>query len=131
MARTIHGLTWEQVARRHGLDPVSTWRVGDGWAEIVDRLLTDLEAMGWRWTPITRLEEKYGELRFEAGNPDNPPSYEGWPAAWEARVDLAEVEADHTCTICGRPAHETVVDGWVHKLCPACAVEQGHSGGDG
>ena len=99
--QTIHGLTWDAVAARHGLD-ANAYRVGDGWADLVDRLLTDLESMGWRRTPITRLEEKYGELRFEAGNPSNPPSYEGWSSEWEDRVDEAERESDRTCSRCGR-----------------------------
>lgn len=117
---TVHGRTWDEVAARHGLTS-AVHRVGDGWADLVDRLLTDLEAMGWRPTPITRLEEKYGELRFEAGNPTSAPSYQGWPSEWEARVDEAERESDRTCSRCGRPAEEVVIRGWVHKLCPACA----------
>ena len=119
--KTIHGLTWDAVAARHGLN-ANSYRVGDGWADLVEQLLTDLEAMGWRWTPVTELEEKFGELRFEAGNPGNPPSYEGWPSEWEDRVDEAERESDRTCSRCGRPAEEVILDGWVSKLCPICAM---------
>ena len=119
--------TWAEVAAAHGIDP-HRHPLGDGWADIVDRLLTDLEGMGWRWTPITRLEEKYGELRFEAGNPDNPPSYEGWPSEWEARVAEAEQESDCTCSLCGRPGEEVVIRGWVRKLCPACAEQERRRG---
>ena len=122
MAKTIHGRFWGEVAARHRIDP-RIYPIGDGWADILDRLLDDLERMGWRWTPITRLEEKYGQLRFEAGNPNNPPSYEGWPTEWEARTTEAESESNRTCSRCGRPGDEVVIHRWIHKLCPVCAVE--------
>lgn len=64
---TIHGLSRDEVATRHGVD-ARVWPIGDGWAELVDRLLTDLEALGWRQVRSTRLEEKYGELLFEVAS---------------------------------------------------------------
>ena len=63
MQKTIHGLTWDAVAARHGLD-ANNYRVGDGWADLVEQLLTDLEAMGWRWTPITRTRREVWGAAF-------------------------------------------------------------------
>jgi hypothetical protein len=116
---TVHGRTWDAVAARHSLN-ANIYRIGDGWAELVDRLLTDLVAMGWRGRPITRLEEKYGELCFEVG-PGNPPSYAGWSTELEERVTEAERESDRTCSECGRHGDEVIIDSWVYKLCPVCA----------
>jgi hypothetical protein len=125
---TIHGLTWDDVVARHGLS--TSQRVGDGWADLVDRLFTNLETMGWRWTAGTRFEEKYGELLFEPSPPEPPPSYEGWSSAWDDRIEQAERESDRTCSECGRPGDEVVIKGWVYKLCPTCAsAQEAESGG--
>ena len=115
MPKTIHGLTWNEVAARHRVNGWSK-SIGDGWAEIMERLLTDLEALGWSRAPITRLEEKYGELCFEVA------SGKEWTSAMEDRVTEAERESDRTCSKCGRPGEEVIVRGWVHKLCPGCAL---------
>jgi hypothetical protein len=118
--KTLHGLTWGDVAARHGLDP-NRAPVGDGWADLVDRLFTDLEAMGWHSTLISRFEEKYGELLLESDHPASPPSFEGRWSAWEQRIEEAERESDRTCSECGRPGEEVIIDHWVYKLCPPCA----------
>lgn len=92
----------------------------DGWAQLIDRLLLDLEAQGWRWTPMTRMKvSPAGGLRFEPGNPDNPPSYEGWPCKGWERIVLAEEESAR-CMDCGGPGGRVVIDSWVHTLCAGC-----------
>ena len=53
---------FQQMMQRHGL--YAPWSgVGDGWVPIVDRLITDLEAMGWRGQ-VRQVKEKFGGLRF-------------------------------------------------------------------
>jgi hypothetical protein len=69
----------------------------------------------------TSCQVRPWELRFEAGNPDNPPSHERWPPTWERRVDAAEEESAVTCVACGRPRDQVDFEGWTHTLCPECS----------
>jgi hypothetical protein len=63
-------------------------RIGDGWVPIVDRLVTDLEAMGWRGR-VDQVKENFGGLRFyypaDPSIPARPPGSTGTRAGWTGR----------------------------------------------
>ena len=62
--------------------------------------------MAWRWARTTRLEDKYGQLRFEPGG-------NSWPRAWEDRILQAEEESLVTCMACGAAGEQVTIQGWV------------------
>lgn len=81
--------------------------VGDGWIDILDRLATDLIAMGWD-RDLHQVKEKFGTLRFYIG--------EGSEEMWD-RIRQAEEESAVTCETCGQPG-EVVGRGWYYAACP-------------
>ena len=83
--------------------------VGDGWIPIIDRLATDLIAMGWD-RDLHQVKEKFGTLRFYIGHSNDE---------MEKRIDVAEDESAKTCEECG--AYGTLKGtGWVVTLCDPC-----------
>lgn len=83
--------------------------VGDGWLPILDRLATDLIAMGWD-RDLHQVKEKFGGLRFYIGASTKE---------MEDRIDQAEREASKTCENCGAPG-KTQGPGWLLTLCDTC-----------
>lgn len=81
--------------------------VGDGWVPILDRLATDLVALGWD-RKVYQIKEKFGTLRFYAG--DNTTDEMG------ERIGEAESESAITCEECGAPG-ELRQGGWLKTLC--------------
>lgn len=80
--------------------------VGDGWIGILDRLATDLVAMGWD-RDLHQVKEKYGTLRFYVGV-ETP--------AMAERISQAEDESEVTCETCGAPG-ELRGHGWLYTAC--------------
>ncbi len=86
--------------------------VGKGWLDILDRLATDLIAMGWD-RDLHQVKEKFGGLRFYIGDATE---------AMHERVAQAEAEAARTCEYCGKPG-QARPGGWIKTLCDQCAKE--------
>jgi len=88
-------------------------RVGSGWIPLIDRLATDLIAMGWD-RDLHQIKEKFGGLRFYigAGTPE-----------MHKRIDQAERESFRTCEDCGEPG-KAEGPGWIRTLCKSCRNER-------
>lgn len=90
------------------------WRtaVGPGWRPLMDKLVADLEALGWDGT-ILQVKEKFGGLRFYIGAA-NDKIFD--------RISQAEVDSYKICEECGQPG-VLRGGGWLRTLC------EGHAGG--
>ena len=80
--------------------------VGEGWWDIVDRLVSDLLDMGWSGQ-LCDVKEKFGGLRFYINDGTDEMHY---------RIDAAEEESFKTCEICGKPGSPRG-GSWIKTLC--------------
>ena len=87
--------------------------VGDGWVPLLDRLITDLVALGWG-KKVFQIKEKFGTLRFYA-------SYTS--AEMSDRIREAELESAKTCEQCGRPGRLRTDRRWTETICDECDNE--------
>lgn len=87
--------------------------VGPGWHSLLERLLKDLESLGWDGT-VMQVKEKFGGLRFYIGDASD---------AVRERIAQAEHESYATCEKCGELGGPTK-DGWIRVLCEACHLLQ-------
>jgi hypothetical protein len=124
---------YAQMMARHGVYAASSG-IGDGWVPLVDRLLTDLKALGWNGT-VKQVKEKLGGLRFYydhdryewRADPTAPNGGEvvkvvGTPddadvAAMHRLVDAAEAASFSICEQCGAPAELRVRGNWYLTAC--------------
>ena len=75
---------FHDLLRRHDLHTPCWSGVPDAWLPLLDRLCTDLKAMGWNGR-VGQIKEKFGTLRFYAEDTDD---------RMDARIREAEREAD-------------------------------------
>jgi hypothetical protein len=101
-------MTWGFTGRPATLDDIKAC-VGTGWGELLTKLVTDLETLGWSGT-IFQVKEKFGGLRFYIG--------QGSDAIF-ARIAQAENESLRVCEECGAPGKPNG-RGWVKTLCKGC-----------
>ena len=101
---------------------------GDGWFDLIDRLSSKIEAECERlrveeaWLedqlPIAiQVKEKLGSLRFRLGTRSRHLFY-GNETIY-ALIEMARVESEHTCELCGCPGMRRTVAG-VRTLCDDC-----------
>lgn len=83
---------------------------GLGWVPLIDRLLTDLRAMGWAGK-VDQIKEKFGTLRWYVSEATQ---------AQHERIGLAEAESSTTCEDCGAPGKLRRPGGWMRTLCDGC-----------
>ncbi len=107
-------MTYDQWATKWGV-PAYAGGVGDGWVPLLETLATELAALGFDFSTVTQIKEKYGGLRFY---------YDGITDAVDAAVERAETAALRTCEECGAPGRRRS-GGWILALCDACAVTRG------
>lgn len=79
----------------------------DGWDALVEKLVHDVIAVQPD-IQIDQVKDKFGELRFYTGAIT--------PEA-DKLVEAAELEAESTCMVCGKPGKQVVHRGWVSCLC--------------
>jgi hypothetical protein len=84
-----YDLRWDHDPTRRY--PVNLDFVGEGWAELVEKLVIKLIALGWD-RRVAQVKEKFGMLRFYIG--------EGTAPMFEA-VDVATTQSATTCERCG------------------------------
>lgn len=87
--------------------------VGSGWGGVIERLIADLQDLGWNGE-IHQVKEKFGALRFYVG-PANDAIY--------ARIVRAENESMKVCERCGNPGAQRS-GGWIKTLCDPCVDER-------
>jgi hypothetical protein len=103
--------SFEACIAKHGLKYSARNRgyVDPGWVPIVDKLITELLALGWDGD-LHQVKEKFGGLRFYVG------------AATPEMIKLihaAEVETFTICEGCGKPGVQRT-GGWIKTLCDRC-----------
>ena len=118
---------YEKYRAEHGLSPLPAeglysgfdGSVGPGWVPILERLASDLKAMGWDGS-VAQIKEKFGGLRFYANLRGSVPE-EQHEAAWQ-RIRDAEAESYKTCEDCGAPGSTGPRPGrrWILTLCDPC-----------
>ena len=84
--------------------------IGPGWIDLVDRMLTDLDALQEGIT-CTQIKTKYATLSCYL---------EGYSGAAMEVIDRYEELSAHTCERCGGPG-EIRQNGWLETLCDPCA----------
>ncbi len=77
---------------------------GDGWLKLIDDVYANLPD----GIVITQVYQKWGALRFDI----EPESEEV-----EEFLETIEGKSLSMCEVCGEPAGEKVIDGWVETLC--------------
>ena len=86
--------TIQDILNKHGIaDPPCGATAGKGWLPLLDRLITDLIALGWD-KDCQQIKTKFGDLRFYIG--------EGSKEIHQ-RISEAATEAGETCSQCGAP----------------------------
>lgn len=106
---------WDERPVWRGLD------VFDGWLDLIDRLVTDLEASG----PVPRISQiktKFGSLRFYASY--HPDADAAARDAQRALIQKAEDDSLTTCEKCGAFAESHTIMRWMWTLCPECREVQ-------
>jgi hypothetical protein len=96
---------WKDDDRDLGMDWVLN-SVGPGWADILTRLVNDLEVLGWNGQ-LCQVKEKFGGLRFYINAASEP--------IWK-RISQAEHESYKICETCGQPGKLRRI-GWWKTLC--------------
>lgn len=88
-------------------------KVGPGWADLLKRLVTDLESLGWNGE-VLQVKEKFGGLRFYI-----EPTSEDIHNC----ISAARQESYTICEECGAPG-SLREDGWFKTLCDVHHVER-------
>lgn len=96
---------WSARPVYRGLD------VGDGWIDLIDSLITDLDSTGG-WPPIVQIKTKFGGLRFYVEGRTTE--------AQTIMIDKAEAESYKICEECGGPANGVTIGYWLWTLCTSC-----------
>ena len=109
----------ERFSFFQGADPRESFSMfgvecGDGWFDLLWRLCTDLELMGWQGH-VTQVKEKFGELRFYIS---------GATEEVFNRIDEATDESHRTCETCGQPGALDQSLYWLVTLCPTHTQER-------
>lgn len=103
-------MKWEWTDKEATLKDVQDC-VGEGWHDIIARLVADLEKLDWDGV-VTQVKEKFGGLRFYIGSSNE---------AVHKRIAKAETECDKTCEWCGKPGKlDEKHTSWWLTLCPEC-----------
>ena len=80
--------------------------VGEGWADLIDKLMEDLFAMGWNGL-LEQCKEKFGGIRWYVGSASKEI---------HSRISEAEIMSYLTCETCGRMGFPRQ-SGWIKTLC--------------
>ena len=128
----------ELLQRRHK-ELFATPECDNGWFEIIDRLMCDIEAsltdIGLKkeqWPKTVQIKEKFGTLRYyiDSVRSDKSIAYEGSGGMISFRpisdlhgvrelISNAETKSAHVCERCGGEG-VLVKFGWSHTYCADC-----------
>jgi hypothetical protein len=90
--------------------------VGEGWRDLILKLIADLDALGWDGH-LNQVKEKFGGLRFYIG---------GGTSEIFDRISEAEEQSYSICEMCGKPGqlqYSNHGDGyWMKTLCQTCGI---------
>lgn len=90
--------------------------IGNGWHDLLEQLLLDIERLNPTGFKILQIKEKFGGLRFYFQvNPE-------FQDAVNEMVAQAERVAEATCEVCGEPGELRVDRPWLKTLCDTHSV---------
>lgn len=95
---------------------------GNGWTGIIDPLIEKITQLGG---VVNQVKEKFGGLRVYFDQGDSLASEADWDA-FEDQLELAQLEAERTCEMCGKPGRMMVKAGWHKTLCTEDALDLGY-----
>lgn len=97
----------EKILKKHKIDTYAEG-IGDGWSDLIDKLITELKAAKWDGY-VAQMKEKFGGLRFYIG------------AGSDEIFDIItkyENLSEETCMECGEPGTISKWGkGWYLCLC--------------
>jgi hypothetical protein len=97
-------------------DDLISFDCGDGWKDIIDRLLSKInDEMVRIDTHVLQVKEKFGGLRVYLGRENDSMS--------EA-IRGAEKEATKTCETCGTKEDVKTEGSWLKTLCSECRASR-------
>ena len=97
-------------------DDLISFDCGDGWKDVIDRLLSKIyDEMVRIGTHVLLVKEKFGGLRVHLGRETDFIS--------EA-IRESEKEAIKTCETCGVKENVTTEGGWLKTLCSKCRASR-------
>lgn len=79
----------------------------EGWNELVDNLIQELNKINQDWE-ISQIKEKFGGLRFYAHNTNEKQN---------ELIRRAEEVSYHVCEVCGEQGKLRDDLGWIQTLC--------------
>ena len=85
----------------------------DGWQPLYEEYVEKLISAG---AEIYHVKEKYGGLRFETEDNDNPNQAEVWRL-----ISEAEDKSFKICQDCGNAGKPQKLGGWIRTVCLDCA----------
>lgn len=89
---------------------------GDGWKDILAKVMPVLEATGAR---VSQIKEKFGGLRLYWDPPEEEMPF--WHrVAVNMAIEQAESASFKTCEQCGAAGKKRNDDGWINMRCDAC-----------
>lgn len=103
-------ITWEWTGEEATLEDIIN-QVGVGWSNILERLVKDLELLGWDGK-LLQVKEKFGMLRFYI--PFGSDEI-------DKRIEQAEDESINTCELCSKPGKPDHSQYWIITLCSECS----------
>ena len=89
------------------------FEIGKGWIPLVKPTIDKIDELNKSGTQIsiTQIKSKFGELRVSLEN-GNGDLYQTIQEACE--------KSRHICENRGRPAEQSIINGWIYTLCPDC-----------
>lgn len=92
--------------------------IGNGWHDLVEQLLTDIERVNPTGFHVLQIKEKFGGLRFYfQADPE-------FMDTLNEMVAQAEAAAEHTCEVCGELGKLRTDRPWLKTLCDTHAVQK-------
>ncbi len=110
--------SYEELRAKYAfLSGVDSFDCGLGWLPLISDLCAKLEALQLGQINVTRVKEKFGELRFYVDGV--PKNKEG---AFEKILIEAVERSGTTCEWCGGPAGKTFINNgyYIVTLCVDC-----------
>lgn len=107
-------MTADEWASKWGITQALDVSVGEGWIPLLERLCVDLQKLGFDFSSVCQVKEKFGGLRFYHYNDARDEVM--------AAIDRAESESLCTCEECGAPGKPRR-GGWIKTLCDVHAKE--------
>lgn len=111
----LNKVNYEELLKKHNLKPEFQGHIGTGWVPFVDKLFSDIKALGWDCN-LVQLKEKFGGLRVYTAEVSDEIN---------KLIHALETESFFICEVCGKEGlHQRVTEKPSHylikTLCEPC-----------